>query len=246
MQQKDIATRKLFTKISKKVGQTIHEHALLEPNDRVLVGLSGGKDSYVMLQTLADRKKHLPFPFELFAVHVIVKEVGYNNDLEYMRSFCETLNVPFYLIEESVDVTQDPKKAPCYVCSWHRRKFIFNLSKEINCNKLAFGHHMDDAIQTLMLNMVFHASISSLPFKLKMFEGRVHLIRPLLELEEELIVQYAQAYVFPKELQKCQYDKETKRAEVSTCLKEIYKLNPAARKNMFRSMNNVFNEYIPS
>jgi tRNA 2-thiocytidine biosynthesis protein TtcA len=245
MHTKNIAAKKLFSKISKKVGQVFQQHALLEPNDRILVGLSGGKDSYLLLETLADRKRHLPFPIELFAVHVIVKEVGYNNDLMFMRTFCDKLQVPFYLIEESVDLNQDPKKAPCYVCSWHRRKYIFNLTKELNCNKLAFGHHMDDALQTLLLNMVFHGSISSMPYKLKMFEGRVHLIRPLLELEEEIIVQYANESGIPKEIQKCKYDKETKRAEAKACLEQIYKLNPTARKNMFRSMKNVFDEYIP-
>jgi tRNA 2-thiocytidine biosynthesis protein TtcA len=246
MQTANKEANKQFHKIAKKVGQVIQEHALLEPNDRVLVGLSGGKDSYLLLEVLANRQKHLPFPVELFAVHVYVKEAGYNNDLDYMREFCHKLSVPFYLIEESVDLNKDPKKAPCYVCSWHRRKYIFNLTKELNCNKLAFGHHMEDALQTLMLNMVYHGSISSMPYTLNMFEGRVQLIRPLLELEEETIIQYTELAGFPKELQKCKYDKETKRTEVKNCLKEIYKLNKVARKNMFRSMNNVFEEYIPS
>ena len=104
---------------------------------------------------------------------------------------------------------------------------------------------MEDALQTLILNMVYHGSISSMPYKLKMFDGRMHLIRPLLELEEEMIIQYTNIISFPKELQKCNYDKETKRTEVKNCLQQIYKLNPVARKNMFRSMNNIFKEYIP-
>jgi len=208
MDTKSIETKKLFSKISKKVGQVIVEKKLIEPNDKVLVGLSGGKDSYLLLEILADRKKHMPFPIELFAVHVVVKEAGYKNDLDFMRSFCTQLSVPFYLIETNVDFNRDSKKSPCYVCSWHRRKQIFNLSKEINCNKLAFGHHIDDALQTLLLNMVYHGSISSMPFKLSMFDGRMDLIRPLLEIHEETISQYSQNIGYPKELQKCPFDKK--------------------------------------
>lgn len=236
---------KYFTKLSRKVGQTIHQHALIEPNDRVLVGLSGGKDSYALLEILADRKKHLPFTFELFAVHIIVKEVGYLNNLEYMQRFCASLNIPLQIIEESVDLNQNPKKAPCYVCSWHRRKKIFNLTKELNCNKLAFGHHMDDALQTFMLNLIYHGSISSLPFKLKMFGGRVHLVRPLLEIEEAQIEQLLRLHSYPKEISKCPYDKETKRNEVSNLLLDIYRKHGLARKNLFRAMDKIFPEYLP-
>lgn len=235
----------LFKKISRKVGSSIFEHQMLEPNDRVLIALSGGKDSYILLETLAERKPHLPFPVELFAMHVVIKEVGYNNDLNYMQQLCNDLKIPLYIEEGEVDLFQNPKKAPCFVCSWHRRKLIFNKTKELNCNKLAFGHHMDDALQTYMLNLIYHGSISSMPYKLSMFENRVQLIRPLLSLEEELLVQYANERQFPKELQKCPYDKETKRAEVNLILEKIYLSHRLAKINMFRSMGKICNEYLP-
>jgi tRNA 2-thiocytidine biosynthesis protein TtcA len=236
---------KLFIKLSRKVGQTIQKHSLIEPNDRLLVGLSGGKDSYALLEILADRKKHLPFSFDLFAVHVIINEVGYLNDLEYMKNLCTSLNVPLHIIHESVDLFKDTKKVPCYVCSWHRRKKIFDLTKELNCNKLAFGHHMDDALQTFMLNLIYHGSISSLPFKLKMFDGRVHLVRPLLDIDELQIQQISVFHAYPKEITKCPYDKKTKRNEVSNLLSDIYRSHKLARKNMFRAMDKIFTEYLP-
>lgn len=236
---------KLFIKLSRKVGQTIQQHSLIEPNDRVLVGLSGGKDSYALLEILADRKKHLPFPFDLFAVHVVIKEVGYLNDLEYMKKFCNNLNIPLNIIEESVDLHQNPKKAPCYVCSWHRRKKIFDLTKKLNCNKLAFGHHMDDTLQTFMLNLIYHGSISSLPYKLKMFDGRVHLVRPLLDIDEEKVKQLSLLHSYPQEIIKCPFDKETKRNDVNNLLLDIYKKHGLARKNLFRAMDRIFPEYLP-
>lgn len=236
---------KLFIKLSRKVGQTIHQHELIEPNDRLLVGLSGGKDSYALLEILADRKKHLPFSFELFATHVIIKEVGYLNDLDYMKQFCKNINVPLYIFEESADLNKNSKKAPCFVCSWHRRKKIFNLTKELKCNKLAFGHHMDDTLQTFMLNLIYHGSISSLPYKLKMFDGRVHLVRPLLDIDEVEIKQLSVLHSYPQEILKCPYDKETKRNDVNNLLLDIYKKHGLARKNIFKAMDRIFSEYLP-
>jgi len=236
---------KLFIKLSRKVGQTLQKHSLIEPHDRILIGLSGGKDSYALLEILADRKKHLPFSFELFAIHVIINEVGYLNDLEYMKKFCTNLNVQLHIVSESVDLFKDPKKAPCYVCSWHRRKKIFNLTKELNCNKLAFGHHADDALQTFMLNLIYHGSISSLPYKLKMFDGRVFLVRPLLDIDELHLQHLAELHAYPKEINKCPFDKKTKRNEVSVLLSDIYKSHKLAKKNIFRAMDKIFPEYLP-
>lgn len=236
---------KLFLKLSRKAGETIATHSLLQADDKVLIALSGGKDSYLLLEILADRLKHLPFKVQLFAVHVHIVEAGYRNDLEYMKSICEGLKVPLEIIQLNVDFEQNDEKAPCFVCSWHRRKAIFNYSKEIGCNKLAFGHHRDDALQTLLMNMIYHGSISSLPYKLKMFEGRVHLIRPLLDIEEKDIKLFLISRQYPKELEKCPYDRETKRAEVSDILDGIKKLHKHGSLNLFRSMGKIFPEYLP-
>ena len=235
----------LLKKISRKAGETIAHNRLLEAGDKVLVGVSGGKDSYTLLEVLADRKRHLPFDFEIFAVHVIIKEAEYINDLEFMKRFCESLGIPLKIIESSADLKKDPKKSPCFVCSWTRRKLIFNYGKEININKLAFGHHRDDAIQTYLLNLIYHGSISSMPYTLSMFDGRVNLIRPLLDIDETLIEEYTTLRNFPKELKKCPYDKETKRSEVHKLMNAITQLHPNAKKNLFKSMGNIFPEYLP-
>lgn len=232
-------------KILQKAGQTIFKNSMLAEGDRVLVALSGGKDSYILLEVLVLLRKKLPFPIELFAMHVIVKEAGYMNNLEYMEQLCKKLEVPLKIIETNVDLNQDEKKSPCFVCSWHRRKAIFNYTKEIQCNKLAFGHHMDDALQTYMLNMVYHGSLSSLPYKLSMFEGRVQLIRPLLDIDENELLAFAEKRLYPKELQKCPFDKATKRNEVKKLLESIYDSHRLAKINLFRSVRKICLEYLP-
>lgn len=245
MDEKEKALQKAQRKLSAKVGKTLFQYNMLEENDKVLVGLSGGKDSYVLLEALAARRKHLPFKIELVAAHVAYDNVGYKIDTAYMQRLCDSLSVPFYLMEGEVDLTEAPNKSACFVCSWYRRKQLFSFAKDNNCTKLALGHHLDDAVQTMLMNQIWHGSFSSLPFKLKMFEGRMHLIRPLLELREEEIVSYVALRDYPASISVCPYDKDTIRQSVRDLIAHIKTLTPGALKNMYRSMSHISFEYLP-
>jgi len=245
MKNKDIKARKQFDKICKKVGKTIHDFNLIENKDRVLVGLSGGKDSLILLETLADRKKHIPVSFELFAIHVTAVNVGYKADTNYLEDFCKSIDVPLYLEEVEVDFDREPEKQPCFICSWARRKKIFNKAKELNCNKIALGHHFDDAIITMLMNLIYHGSFSSLPQKLSMFGGRTYLIRPLIMVPEKDLSFYASLCGFRKHEKTCPYEDLTKRNEMENLLQQLEKMNKNARKNLFRAMDNIYNEYLP-
>jgi len=241
----DIKTRKQFDKICKKVGKTIYDFNLIDNEDRVLVGLSGGKDSMILLEALADRKKHIPVSFELYAIHVSAINVGYKVDTDYLVGFCNELNVKLFLEETEVDFTRKPEKQPCFICSWARRKKIFEKAKEINCNKIALGHHFDDAIKTMLMNMIYHGSYSSLPQKLSMFGGHTSLIRPLLMVPEKELALYASLREFKEHEKSCPYEDSTKRYDMENLLEFLEKLNKDARKNLFRSMDNIYSEYLP-
>jgi tRNA 2-thiocytidine biosynthesis protein TtcA len=245
MSNKDIKARKQFYKICKKVGKTIHDFNLIENNDRVLVGLSGGKDSLILLETLADRKKHIPVSFELFAIHVMATNIGYTADTRFLADFCKRSGVPLLLEEVEIDFNRETEKQPCFICSWARRKKIFNKAKELKCNKIALGHHFDDAIKTMLMNMIYHGSYSSLPQKLSMFGGRTQLIRPLLMVPEKDLALYTSLCGFRKHEKTCPYEDLTKRNEMETLLTYIERLNKDARKNLFRAMDNIYNEYLP-
>lgn len=240
----NIKSSKQFEKICRKVGKTIFDYRLIDDKDRVLVGLSGGKDSMILLETLADRKKHLPVSFELFAIHVTATNVGYKTDTDYLTDFCKELKVKLYLEEIEVDLTQEEKPA-CFICSWERRKKIFAKSKELHCNKIALGHHNDDAIQTMIMNMIYHGSYSSLPQKLEMFNGRVNLIRPLLMISEKELICYAELRGFKEHEKSCPYEDLTRRNDVKNLLESIDKLNKDARKNLFRAMDRIHMDYLP-
>jgi tRNA 2-thiocytidine biosynthesis protein TtcA len=236
---------KLKKNLVQKVGQTIIHHQLVEANDKVLVGLSGGKDSYVLLDLLSVIKRKSPVPFSVSALHIIVEEAGYVNDLEFMQDFCNERKMPLTIHKVSVDLEKDKKKSPCFVCSWHRRKALFNYSKEHGFSKLALGHHMDDAVETMLMNMMYHGSISSLPFSLTMFKGRMQLIRPMLELEATIIKEYAVLFGFPEETKRCSYADNTKRAEMKEILKKIYTIHRLSKKNLFRAPERICREYLP-
>lgn len=245
MKNTDIKTRKQFEKICRKAGKTIFDYKLIDDKDRVLVGLSGGKDSMILMEALADRKKHLPVSFELFAIHVIAKNVGYKTDIDYLLDFCKELDVTLYLEDIEVDFSQKPEKPACFICSWERRKKIFAKSKELKCNKIALGHHNDDAIQTMLLNMIYHGSYSSLPQNLEMFGGRVSLIRPLLMIPEKELIYYASLRGFIDHEKSCPYEDLTRRNDMKSLLESIEKLNKDAKKNLFRAMDKIHPDYLP-
>jgi tRNA 2-thiocytidine biosynthesis protein TtcA len=240
-----IQSDKLFIKICRKVGTTLRDHSLISDGDRVLVGLSGGKDSMILLQVLAERRTVIPFDFGIEAVHVEAKGVGYQIDIDKLISFCKGLNIPLHLRSIEPDLERDPSKTACFVCSWHRRKILFDLTGELDCNKLALGHHRNDAIETLLMNMIYHGSISSLPYSLDMFEGKIKLIRPLMDQDERMLVEYAAMNDLVKVEKSCPQEDQTRRENIREIVREIESLHGQDPFNMFKSMDKIYQEYLP-
>ncbi len=223
----------------------MRDHGMIEEGDHVLVGLSGGKDSMILLQALAERQGAVPFDFRISAAHVEAIGIGYQIDKERITAFCADLDVPLILRTIEPDLTKDPTKAACFICSWNRRKELFALTRELECNKLALGHHRNDAVETLLLNMIYHGSISSLPYSLEMFEGRIKLIRPLMDLDERLLIDYAEMNDLVKVEKSCPHENSTRRESIAHLIKEVEKLHGKGPFNMFKSMGKIFEVYLP-
>jgi len=240
-----ILSEKLFKKICRKLGTTLRDHQMIREGDHILVGLSGGKDSMILLEALAERKRAVPFEFTLSAAHVEALGVGYEIDREKLTSFCKDLKVAFHYRSIKPDLEKDPSKAACFVCSWHRRKELFKLTRDLNCNKLALGHHRNDAIETLLLNMVYHGSISSLPYSLRMFDGRLELIRPMMDLDERMLEEYAELNKLVKVEKSCPHENSTQRESIRKLLGNIEELHGKGPYNLFKSMDKIFEEYLP-
>lgn len=233
-------------KIEKTVGRAINRYSLIKEDDRVVVAVSGGKDSLVMLETISERRKRLPVSYEVIAVHVHIKNIGYETDSGFLKSFCDSLNVPLHIIETEADLDRDKSKAICFICSWKRRKILFDFMKQEKFSKLALGHHMDDAVETLFMNMISNGSMSSMPPLLSMFGGEFDLIRPLILLTEGEIEQYVKLKNFPPQIKTCPHATGTGRASVKMLVQEMVKIDINARQNIFNAMSNIHSEYLPS
>ncbi len=240
-----IQSEKLFKKICRKMGTTMRDHDMIAAGDRILVGLSGGKDSMILLQALVERRAAVPFDFDIMAAHVEATGIGYHIDREKLTSFCMDLDIPLHYKTIAPDLEKDSSKTACFVCSWHRRKELFDLTRELECNTLALGHHRKDALETLLMNMIYHGSISSLPYSLPMFEGRVKLIRPLMDLNENLLLEYAGLNDLVQVEKSCPHEDQTKRTSMAELIAEIEKIDGKGPYNMFKSMNKIFEAYLP-
>jgi tRNA(Ile)-lysidine synthase TilS/MesJ len=225
--------------------KAVLSYNMIDNGDKVLVAVSGGKDSVVMLDALYGFKRFGKVDFEMEAIHIAVDDVPYSVDKDFFTDYCQGKGIPFHYITISAGMEKRGKKAPCFVCSWHRRKRLFTFAKENGFKKLALGHHMDDAVETLLINMTYHANITSLPGKLKMFEGAMYLIRPLILLRDFETLKYAKIKGFENLSEECPYSGTTNRNTARNIIEQLEKLHPGAVANIFNSLKNISNEYLP-
>lgn len=242
----DKLQKRFLEKVRNKIWKTSDRFSMISDGDKVIVGVSGGKDSLVLLETLAFRRKTYKMSHDIIAVHVNVKSVPYEIDRDYLSRFCEELDVRLEIFDVDVDFSKNTDKGYCFACSWHRRKRLFNFAKEIDANKIALGHHRSDAIETLFMNMFYHSSISGIPPVLNMFNGSVQMIRPLLYLPEEEILKYSETSGFQLIEKKCPFEDDTNRKFIRNKLEEINNHNKMALTNIFYSTTTILEEYIPT
>lgn len=185
--------------LRRQVGQAIADYGMIEAGDKVMVCLSGGKDSYTLLDILLQLRKRAPVPFELVAVHLDQKQPGY--DPSVLPGYLRSLDVPFQIIEQdtySVVSRVIPEgRTMCSLCSRLRRGALYAHASAHGFTKIALGHHRDDMVATFFLNLFFHAKLSAMPPKLLSDDGRHVVIRPLAYVSEAEIVLHAQAMAFP-------------------------------------------------
>ncbi len=284
----------LEEKLWKTFNKALGQYQLIDEDDKILVGLSGGKDSLFLLEMLARRQHILKPRFTLEALHVRMTNVQYETDTTYLQSFCDHLGVPLHIITTSFSPTPTaeasvsadagvPSSAPvptaapvpaaapvptgapvstgtpvsaaahvpavstagaiagskkpaCFLCSWQRRKQLFNLAQELNCTKIAFGHHQDDIIHTALMNLTFQGHFSTMPAKLKMRKMPLTIIRPLCLCQEDDIRQYAEEHHYEKQIQLCPYEHDTNRTTAQTLFQHMQQLSKEARYSIWHAL----------
>jgi tRNA(Ile)-lysidine synthase TilS/MesJ len=236
----------IVKKLEAKTKRAIYDYSLIDQGDGVLVGLSGGKDSYALLDLLVNLNRSMPEKFRIEACHVVASDMPYKADIDFMKQYCSENSIPLYFESITIDYRPERRQPACFICSWKRRKALFKLARQRECSKIALGHHLNDAVETLLMNIVHHSSISSMPPILSMFDGELFVIRPLILAHDTELKKYCDHLGFPSERSLCPYDDKTSRESVRQMIDQLSKLNRSALENIFRSMGNICTDYIVS
>ncbi len=270
------------------VGKSIHRYGLIRDGDRILVGVSGGKDSLSLLHLLHERSKRVPIRYELMPVYI---DLGFDQSsqpspapessgkdplrinpepstgdrvgrqapafglesrkvdsgrTEILKNFFETRDLPYHIEFTHIGRranSPENRENPCFLCSWERRKCLFHLAHRFKCNKIALGHHKDDIIETLLLNIFYSAEISTMVPLQTLFKGKITLIRPLALLEEKKIERFAREMGLPFGPSGCPSSGKTKRKVVKDLIEALSKRDPRVKGNIFRALSNIKLDY---
>lgn len=233
---------KLRKRLRRQVGKAIADFNLIEQGDRVMVCISGGKDSHAMLELLMGLRDSAPIDFEIVAVTLDQKQPGYPEDI--LPDYLESLNIPFYILERdtySVVRSVIPEgKTTCGLCSRLRRGTLYGFAEQIGATKMALGHHRDDIVETLFLNLFFGGKLKAMPAKLKSDDGRHIVIRPLAYCRESDLEAYAQAMAFPIiPCNLCGTQENLQRQEIKQMLRSWERQYPGRTETIFRALGNV-------
>ncbi|MCD4718328.1 MAG: tRNA 2-thiocytidine(32) synthetase TtcA [Desulfobacula sp.] len=235
----------LKKRINRAVGKAIHDWDMILENERILVGVSGGKDSQMLLNVLFSLKKRAPVNFDILPVHIDAGFKGsFAKDLKlYVENAYDTLKIEYKdygLLAHS----DENRENPCFLCSRLRRKRLFEIAKEQGCKRIALGHNKDDIIETLFINICYAGRIATMKPRQSFFNGALDIIRPLSYVEKKDIILFGQLFDLPEFKNNCPSANKTKRGEIRGLLETLYKHNKHIKGNIFRSMSNIAVDYL--
>ncbi|WP_125561408.1 tRNA 2-thiocytidine(32) synthetase TtcA [Pseudoalteromonas rubra] len=233
---------KLQKRLRRLAGQAVGDFNMIEEGDRVMVCLSGGKDSYTLLDVLQHLQRVAPIKFDVFAINLDQKQPGFPEHI--LPEYLDTLGIEYKIVEEDTySIVKDkiPEgKTTCSLCSRLRRGILYRTAKEMGATKIALGHHRDDMIETMFLNMFYGGKLKGMPPKLMSDDGQHMVIRPLAYCKEADIAQYAQSQAFPIiPCNLCGSQENLQRKHVKAMLNEWNNSHPGRVESIFTAMQNV-------
>ena len=238
--------KKFRKDIWSKFVKAVIDFQLIQENDRIMVCISGGKDSFLLAKCIEEIRRHGKVSFD---VHYVCMNPGYNKvNYERIVENAKILNIDLEIFDSDIfDIVSDVEKSPCYLCARMRRGCLYSKAKELGCNKIALGHHFDDVIETTLLSMFYGSEIKTMMPKLhsENFEG-LELIRPLYLVKEEDVISWAKYNNLTFINCACRFtektsldDSSSKRLEIKKLIRELKKNNPNVDYNIYKALDNV-------
>jgi tRNA 2-thiocytidine biosynthesis protein TtcA len=231
--------------IRKLVGKAIHQYGLIADKDRILVAVSGGKDSLAMLKLLHERRARVPIDYEL---KVLTVDLGYEGGgLDEVGTYVRSLGIEFVLKKTNIgEIAHSPenRENACFLCTRLRRKLFFEIAEKLNCNKLALGHTRDDIIETFLLNVLYGGEISTMIPRQELFGGGLYIIRPLALVPEGKVRAYSCLHQLPEVPDGCPTAGTTKRRDIKFLLQELDRRDRRIKSNIFAALSNINLDYM--
>src|SRR6218665_2359036 len=240
-------THKLEKRLCRQVGQAIMDFNMIEEGDRIMVCMSGGKDSYGMLDILLKMQQRAPINFEIVAVNLDQKQPGFPDHI--LPEYLKNLGVEYHIETQdtySIVKRNIPEgKTMCSLCSRLRRSILYSVARKLKCNKLALGHHRDDMLQTFFLNMFFGGKLKGMPPKLTSDNGEFIVIRPMAYVVEKDLIRWAEHKQFPIiPCTLCCSQENLQRKQIGNMLREWDKKYPGRLETMFTALQNVAHTHL--
>lgn len=228
--------------ISKRIGRAIADYDLIRDKDRILVAVSGGKDSLSLLKLLVERQKWAPVNYELIAMHVETDMACGKVLKKQLTKIFKELGVKYHF--KKIKVKGKKGDTSCFWCSWNRRKALFLAADKLGCTKIALGHHKDDIIETLLLNIFYQGVFAAMNPRQELFGGKIVIIRPLCYVEEENTRKFAEEAGYAVRACGCPNSEASKRRVMKKIIKGIERDCSFVKTNIFRSISRVKKDYI--
>jgi len=245
-EQKQI--EKVHNKINRLIGKAISQYHMIEEGDKIMVAVNGGKDSLCMLHFLKDFQQKAPVNFEILAVNVDQKQPGHPDDV--LPKLFTDWQVPFEIIvQDTYSVVKEKTplgKSYCSLCSRMRRGILYDKARKFGCNKVALGHHMDDVLETFLLNTFFSGQLSTMPPNYLIEAGDLHVIRPLYQIKESIISEFVEAQNWPiVPCNLCGSQDNMRRQDMKKLINELTEKYPDMRESAFKALHNVEPNLLP-
>jgi len=220
----------------KQVGRTINTYHMIEEGDRVLLGISGGKDSLALALALSLRRKWLPIDYELEALHINWKEHPISEDkMADLQEYFHLLNIPFTSVQASMFPDSFKEEFSCYHCSRNRRRILFEHAAERGIWKVAMGHHLDDLVETTFINLCFRADFSTMLPVQDFFNGKLYIIRPLIQIKENAVIRLNEQYTIPTAKPVCPYDQTNIRSKLKPVIRQLAHIDRLTREHIYNA-----------